>query len=211
MAKTGTQMKSNGLTAKQEAYCVARASGLTGTEAFRKAFPASTANAGTARKEASKLDSKPLVKMRIHDLMQPAKQAAAEQVTATLVRVLTENAAIAFSDIRNIVTPEGRLKRLEELDEITARSIASVKVRQVHVTGTSDPPEYDDVVEYKFWDKGSAIDRYMRHLGGYEKDKAAPPSPFDGLPRDVLKQIAEAIRKHVSGTGPVVAEQSRKG
>jgi hypothetical protein len=52
---------------------------------------------------------------------------------------------------------------------------------------------------------GSAIDRQFKRLGGYEKNKTPPPSPLDGVPREALRMMLDAINKDLAG--PVVAEQ----
>jgi hypothetical protein len=60
---------------------------------------------------------------------------------------------------------------VHELDEETALAIASIE--HVALTGTGEngkPRGYTRKV--KFWDKPSAINMVMRHLGLFEKDNA---------------------------------------
>lgn len=191
-----TRMKSNGLTAKQEAYCLARASGLAGRDAYRKAFPTSTANQETARREALRLEARPLIKMRIAALVEPAKQAMAEAVTANLLRTVTANAEIAHSDIRDLLTPDGRIKPPSEWPDDAARVVSSY---------TEVEGKYGRTKKITIAEKGAALDREMRHLGGYEKDKGPATSPLDGIPRAALKALLEALRERLNG--PIVAEQ----
>jgi phage terminase small subunit len=76
--------------------------------------------------------------------------------------VLREIGRIAFSDARKLVHPDGSLIPLQDLDEDTARAVASVKVKVLKTREGLVLPEA--ILEYKFWDKNSALEKAGKHL-----------------------------------------------
>ena len=88
-------------------------------------------------------------------------------------RVLKEISRILCADIRKIMHPNGRIKMPHELDDDTAAAIASFKLKA------------DGEIEYKFWDKNSALEKAMKHLGEYGKDNKQKTDPL----RDLLQSL----------------------
>jgi phage terminase small subunit len=73
-------------------------------------------------------------------------------------RTLEENARIAYADPRRLFNEQGRMLKFSELDENTARAVASFEMKDGRLH------------KVKFHDKGSAIDRFFRHHALY-RDK----------------------------------------
>lgn len=88
-------------------------------------------------------------------------------------RVLKEISRILCADIRKIMHPNGRIKMPHELDDDTAAAIASFKLKA------------DGEIEYKFWDKNSALEKAMKHLGQYVLDNKQKTDPL----RDLLQSL----------------------
>lgn len=205
-------------TAKQEAFAVGIAQGLSQADAYRAAFgakpgqkPAYFAN------QASRLAKLPHVAARINELKKrvrvkvkkllaedapPATAAdlAVEPVLKTtaveLAPVLFENARIGFSDIRRLLADDGTLKPPAEWDADTAAAVSSIKVRELFGEGKDGKGLIGHTVEVKLWDKGGALDRLGKHLGMYEKDNAQKNANiFAGLPREQVKAIVEALSR----------------
>lgn len=84
-------------------------------------------------------------------------------------RLIREVARIAFSDARNIYHPDGKMKRLDELDDVTAAAVASYEVSP------------DGTIKYKFWDKNSAQERAAKIIGAFEKDNHQKTDPLADL------------------------------
>lgn len=108
--------------------------------------------------------------------------------------VVREIARLAFSDIRRVFAEDGSLLPVPKLDDVTASSIASVKVK--YEAGPEDEDGCQTVVqthEYKLWDKGAAQERLMKHLGGYAQDNAQKSGVFANVPRDKLKAFLDAL------------------
>lgn len=143
------------VTPSQEAFARGVGAGLTQAEAYRQAYPKSQKwKAEAVHQQASRLAALPQVASRIAEL----QAAAAAAAGLDRARVLREVALLAHSDIAGIMTAEGKVKLPHELDPATRAAVASFKI-----------DEYGRI-EYKFWDKGSALDKAMKHLGLFEKD-----------------------------------------
>lgn len=93
----------------------------------------------------------------------------AERVELKSDRVLKEISRILCADIRKIMHKNGKIKMPHELDDDTAAAIASFKLRA------------DGEIEYKFWDKNSALEKAMKHLGEYGKDNKQKTDPLHDL------------------------------
>lgn len=141
---------------RHEHFAQGIAKGLTADAAYREAgYKAHRGNAATLRANQS-------IKRRVAELV----AAGAAQAEVDVARVLQELARIGFSDIRKLVTPDGRLRPLHDLDDDTAAAIASVEVvtRSLPV-GPDEPPDVEYVHKIKTWDKVAALDKIARHLG----------------------------------------------
>lgn len=143
------------LTASQEAFARGVIAGLSQAEAYRQAYPKSQKwKPDTIHQQASRVAKLPRVSARI-----AAGQAeAAANAGLDKAKVLREVALLAHSDIAGIMHPDGKVKLPHELDPGTRAAVASFKI-----------DEYGRI-EYKFWDKGSALDKAMKHLGLFEQD-----------------------------------------
>ena len=82
----------------------------------------------------------------------------AEMNTATWARELR---AVAFSKVGDLVGPDGMPLPVHLLPAHVQAAIASMKVTA-----------RGDVIEYKFWDKCTALQTMARHLGLFERDSA---------------------------------------
>jgi len=142
------------LTPQREKFAQIIVSGENQSDAYRQAFKAGKMTAKQIHEEASKLAANPKVAQRIAEL----RALVVKELVIDKAAVLQEAARLAFSDPRGIIHPDGRVKLPHELDEVTARSVASFKI-----------DEYGRI-EYKFWDKNSALEKLFKNLGLYEKD-----------------------------------------
>lgn len=81
-------------------------------------------------------------------------------VSAT--RILEEVLRIATADPRRVMNDDGSMKQLQELDEDTARAVASLEVVTTPGRG-EEPPTITH--KLKFWDKGRATNTLLKSLG----------------------------------------------
>lgn len=176
-----------GLTPQREAFAQAVASGKSQAEAYRLAYPKSVGWKDSAVwVAASKLMADGKVSVRVAELRAEIAKAAQVEV----VQVVKELAAVTFSDVRALFDANGNLLPIHALPDSVAAAVSSVKVVTKRIPGT-DPVEVEHVAEIKLWDKNSAADKLMRHLGGYEKDN-----------KQAGAAAAEAIKLVINGVKP---------
>lgn len=109
-------------------------------------------------------------KHAVHYLRKPHVRAAIEKgikrmeahTVVSATRILEEVLRIATADPRRAMNDDGSMKQLQELDEDTARAVASLEV--VSKPGRGDEPP-TITHKLKFWDKGRATDTLLKSLG----------------------------------------------
>ena len=120
----------------------------------------------SARFRAAFLKKHPVIKKLIQDEM----DARAERTRVNADRVLTELAPLAFSNVDNFVIDDaGNVALKDGVPDSAMRSVSSIK-RKVRIIpqgkrgeGLEPIIEYD--TELRLWDKNSALEKAMNHLG----------------------------------------------
>lgn len=125
----------------------------------------------TARSQGSELLTKPDISAAV--VAGKSAQLASAGLSAS--RVLEEIRSIAFSDLRKAFDDEGQLKNVKDLDDDTARALASTKVLRTNLT--SGDGSRETVHEIKMWDKLKALELAAKHFGLLE-DKAGRDEPI---------------------------------
>lgn len=103
---------------------------------------------------------------RMHGGAAPQVKRKAEERLADLIdpdRALREAARLAYSDVRELFGPDGKLLPMKDWPDHIAAAVASVKVVKKNVT-TGDG-QVDDVLEVKVWDKPKNLEMLFKHLG----------------------------------------------
>lgn len=113
-------------------------------------------------------------------------------------RTIFENARLGFSDVRRLFRP-GTTELLppSEWDDDMAAAVSSFKVKEVYGEGKDGKGALGLLSEVKLHDKGHALDRLMRHLGGYAADRER--DPLESVPRDALQRLEELLSDLVAG------------
>jgi len=154
------------LTLKQENFCLAYIETGNASEAYRRAFNTERMKPETITKRASELLSEGAIKGRLESYKKPV----IEKMELTLEKVITENMRLAFFDIRTMFNENGTLKPVSEWSDAIGASVKSIEVNELFEGSGQDRIRIGETKKISFWDKGAAIDRLMKHLGGYEKD-----------------------------------------
>lgn len=127
-------------------------------------------DAGYAKGSAHVTGHRLLKNPKVLQLLTNAAQKALAKASLTADRVLHEVACIVHADPRKLLDDKGKQLPLHQIDEVTARAIASV--------------EFDDkgnLTKVRFWDKNTAAGHAMRYLGLVKPDTPiVPPSPPPG-------------------------------
>lgn len=155
----------HGLTPQQDRFAREIGAGRSGLEAYRAAYPKSKDwKDQSVRVNASKLLADTNISQRISKIQAEAAATAGLESA----KVLEELRRIVHSDIAGIIGDNGKVLLPNEMPPAARAAIASVKVDEF------------GRIEYKFWDKNSAIEKAMKHLGLFEKDNdqnRPPPAP----------------------------------
>ena len=173
-------IKGSKFSEREDLFCIA----YTGEARFNAAkaarlaglSPDSSMQAGYQQKQ------KPWIRKRIQLLQQ---QIAAD-LKMTPDDIEAEWGAIARFDYRNMFATNGRLLDPSEVDDVTARAISGIKVRQEFEGSGEDREHVADVIEVKVVDKNVALANYARALGMYKDTIVVDPS-------EPLRRILEAI------------------
>ena len=175
------------LTQKQQRFVDEYLVDLNATQAAIRAGYSQT----TAGQQGFELLKKPEIQSAITE----RRLAIQEATHVTQERIIKEIAALAFSDMRAMFAPDGSLLPVHSLPDSIAAAVSSIKVVTKRVPGT-DPVEVEHVSEIKLWDKNSAADKLMRHLGLYEQDNKQKSDPLAELlnaigPRSAIQVVKD--------------------
>jgi phage terminase small subunit len=172
---TGTGQKGR-LTAQQQRFVDEYLVDLNGTQAAIRAGY----SAKTAQEQSSRLLSNVMVAAAV-----TAGQAArAKRVGITADRVLRELARVGFSDVTNYEFGGARGVVLSNGSPKTAmRAVSSIKQR-TRTVEIGEATVVTQEVEFKLWDKVSALEKMGRHLGMFGDDKL----PAVGLTIRVVRE-----------------------
>jgi phage terminase small subunit len=119
----------------------------------------------------------------------------AEKYELTTESVIAELSKIVHADPRKMFDADGCLLHPKNWPDELAGVIASVEVTEEF----SGRGESRELVGYtkkvKLWDKNSAIDKAMKHLGLFAEDNKQRGSALSDLPREMVKAIVERLRQ----------------
>ena len=169
--KTGTatpkqptpRRRGDAITLQQEEYCRLRASGLLQADAFERAYPHSSGWVKSTRAvRACELERVPAIAARLAEI----RSAAERESEISVARLRRELGCIALFDIRRLVDASGNPKRLDEIDEDTARALAGIDAVTI---GNADVG-VGAVLKFRVSDKIAAIKELLKLSGAYEID-----------------------------------------
>ena len=174
--------KTKGLTLKQLSFVdqYLKYSG-NGTRAYIESDYASK-DPKAAQVEASKLLSKPIIEAEIAR----RREKALKKFTWDYNEILKEDIAIATVDpTLAIQLRQGSLIPPNELPEQVRKAIAGIDVIESYAKGGDKIIKY----KYRFWDKGQAIDRFTKRVGGYEADNRQKQLDIEGVVKTLLDVV----------------------
>ncbi|WP_370682253.1 terminase small subunit [Comamonas sp. GB3 AK4-5] len=188
------------LTPKQERFVAEYLIDLNATQAAIRA----SYSARTAASQGERL----LRNVEVAKAIQAAQAARAARTEITQDRVLQELARIAFFDIRKLYRDDGTMKDPHEMDADTAAALASIEVKEELERGEVDEELEDQphggalkrkrgelvagyTIKAKVFDKGSALQLAMRHLGMLN-DKLGLSAPGGG-PIETVTRVTRTI------------------
>lgn len=181
-----------GLTEKQKRFCDEYLIDLNATRAYMAAYP-STKKESTASVCAAKL----LRNAKVKSYLGKRKKARQERTEISQDRVLRELAAIAFTDVTDIVSYDHgghvRIRATDDLEKDKKKIIAGIKEGQ---WGT----------EVKFYDRLRALELLMKHLGMFDQkdelDREEQKARIEKLRREENTTVSDGISVSIMGMDP---------
>ncbi len=161
-------MDGKALTAKQQAFVAALAKGMGKAEA--------AIAAGCPAKSAHVSASRMLKNAKVSAALERVSAKAEVRAEVDAATVLRELALLALSRSGRI-RDEILNKPPAEWSEETQACIAGMKIRR-ETEGKGDDATEFEVIEYKLWDKNSALEKLCRKLKLYGDAGSSPDEPL---------------------------------
>jgi phage terminase small subunit len=125
---------------------------------------------GYSPKTAGVQGARLLKDVRIKKEIEERQKRLAKKLELRTEDVLKELARIVYADPRKAFDSRGVLLPVNEWPDDVAAMIASIEVEELFEGSGKDRVWTGYTKKVKLWDKNSAIDKAMKHLGQYEKD-----------------------------------------
>ena len=149
---------SNSLTPKQEAFCQAYIQTGNKSEAYRMSYNCSKMKQDTIAERASRLSNEYKISTRIQEL----QSEVAERNQITVDELIQSLSGMVRFDVAELYNEDGSLKSIHEIPKEARMMISEVE--------SIDLKDLGVVRKVKTIRKLDAIEKLMKHLGGYEKD-----------------------------------------
>lgn len=150
------------LTDKQESYCQNYVICMNQSTAYRLAYEAAAMNSNSVAREACLLHANPNVTQRIKEL-QTENYKRNKATIDELVNVLS---GMVRFDIADLYDDDGNLMNIKEMPLIARQMISELTSDEIKIGGEC----VGQVKKVKTIAKLDAVEKLMKHLGGYEKD-----------------------------------------
>jgi phage terminase small subunit len=144
------------LGAKELKFCAEYAIDENGTR--------SAIAAGYTAKSAACTASRLLKKIKIQQEIARLTNKTLDKLEITRERVLGEIAKLAFYDPGNLLEPDGSMKQIKDIDDVTRMAVAGLEVVELLEGSGDERHAYGLCKKIKLADKGQNLERLGRHL-----------------------------------------------
>lgn len=180
------------LTAKQEAYCQYYV--MTGSQsgAYRLAYDADSMNQNSVAREACLLHADPNITQRIKEI----KQDIWDRNKITIDELIQSLAGMVRFDIGELYDDDGKLLPLKKMPLSARQMISQLDTDEIIVEQTV----IGNTRKVRTYSKTDAIEKLMKHLGGYERDNSQkqtvimPTVDLSKLSLSALEELANASK-----------------
>ena len=152
------------LSPKQQLFVVEYLKDLNATQAAIRA--------GYSPKTARVIGQENLLKPAIQAAVEAAKTKQLARLEIKADDILRELLLVARSDIGHVLDFSGetvKLRKANEIPEAARRAMQAVKAKKVF-EGTGEAAMQVEVMEFKLWDKLSALEKIGKHLGLFKDE-----------------------------------------
>lgn len=150
------------LTPKIKRFCEEYIKDLNGGQAaIRAGYSAKTAN-----EQASRL----LTNVKVQNHLSELKQSLSNKNEGLAQQVIDELKKLGFANIQDYINPENEIKDLSTIDRDKAAAVESIKKTVTEFGGSGESTSKKTSIQFKLYDKISALEKLGRHLGIFELD-----------------------------------------
>ncbi len=146
------------LSAKQKKFCEEYLIDLNGTQAAIRA--------GYSGKTANRIASRLLTKVDLQNYIQEQQKTIRERNKITIDELVQTLAEMVRFDIADLYNEDGSLKKLNEMSVSARKCISDLQTAEMIEKGSA----IGLIQKVKTYNKQEAIEKLMKHLGGYERD-----------------------------------------
>lgn len=150
------------LTPKIKRFCEEYIKDLNGTQAAIRA--------GYSAKTANEQSSQLLAKLNVKDFIAKLKQELSSRNEDLAQKVIDELKKVGFSNIQDYVEEENEIKDLTKISRDKAAAVESIKKTVTEFSGGGESQGSKTSIQFKLYDKISALEKLGRHLGIFELD-----------------------------------------
>lgn len=181
------------LNPKQERFCEEYIIDLNATQAAIRAGYSED----TAGSQAHDLLKKP----EIYSLISELRAKISDNNGNLVQRVIDELIKVGFSNIQDYISTGNEVRDLSLVDSGKASAIAGVKKSTTTFGDGNGNEGVKEVVEFKMWDKISALEKIGRHLGIFEKDNSqSKPEVAQPFTDSQVDRIISGLRESKNET-----------
>jgi phage terminase small subunit len=150
---------------------------------------ASAIRAGFAPKGANHQGFRLLQNRAIQEGITKIRAQRERRTNITLDRVLEEVYGLAMADPRKAFDDFNALLPVKQWPDDVALCIASIEILE---TRDAEGNTVGQTKKIRFWDKNSAIDKLMKHLGAYDMDNRQK-NPLANVSRETLMLLRDNL------------------
>lgn len=150
------------LTPKIKRFCEEYIKDLNGTQAAIRA--------GYSAKTANEQSSQLLAKLNVKNYIAELKQSLSNKNEGLAQQVIDELKKLGFANIQDYIDPENEIKDLTKIDRDKAAAVESIKKTVTEFSGGGESVGKKTSIQFKLYDKISALEKLGRHLGIFELD-----------------------------------------
>jgi len=172
------------LTDKQEEYCQKYVICMNQSTAYRLAYDADAMNSNSVAREACLLHADPNISQRIKALQAEAY----ERNKATIDELVSVLSGMVRFDIGDLYDDNNNLLNIKDMPVHARQMISQLDSDELYMSIGGQKEVVGTTKKVRTIQKLDAVEKLMKHLGGYEKDN------FQKKP-DIVTGLKVTIRK----------------
>lgn len=154
------------LTAKQENFCQAYIRLADKSAAYREAYDCSKMKPESINRKAVEMFENGNITARIEEL----QQEVIERNKITVDELIQTMAAMVRFDISDFYDENGNFKNIHDIPKEARLMISQIESDEIWIMNQGVKQTIGETKKIRTINKMDAIEKLMKHLGGYEKD-----------------------------------------